>query len=56
MQAMTKSLYQWMVSQPKYVNSFLNRFKLRARMLAKVMLRLFRRKICSTHLSSVIFC
>lgn len=35
MQAMTKSLYQWMVSQPKYVNSFLNRFKLRARMLAK---------------------
>lgn len=35
MQTMTKSLYQWMVSQSKYKNSFLNRVKLKARMLVK---------------------
>src|SRR5690554_5487742 len=35
MQAMTKSLYQWMVNQPKYKNSYFNRFKLRTRMLVK---------------------
>ncbi|NLY04436.1 MAG: hypothetical protein GXZ15_06360 [Campylobacter sp.] len=44
MQAMTKSLYQWMVSQPKYVNSFLNRFKLRARMLVKGCVAIFSSK------------